>query len=154
MKINRFSVRLFFASIVRRIRVSLLLLRGYDIKYSTIIEKGVRLDKLNPNGIHIGAHTLVAGGAIILSHEHCKRTKDNQPYITNTSIGKNCFIGINAIILPGVIIGDEVIVGAGAIVTKNVPSKCVVAGNPAKIIRTGISMNEYAALIQWSESAY
>jgi len=57
---------------------------------------------------------------------------------------------VNSIILPGVKIGDEVIVGAGAVVTKSVPPNCVVAGNPAKIIRDGISMNDFAALNNWT----
>ena len=51
----------------------------------------------------------------------------------------------------GLKIGDEVIVGAGAVVTKDVPSNCVVAGNPAKIIRTGIRMNDFAALENWTK---
>ncbi len=145
---RRFRYRLLMASIVRHVRIFMRRFWGYDLKYSTILERGVRLDKLNPKGIHIGAYTLVASGAVILSHEHCKRVQDNQPYLTHTFIGTRCFIGINAIILPGIVIGDEVIVGAGAVVTKNVPSKCIVAGNPAKIIRTGICMTEFAALAE------
>ena len=143
---RRFRYRLLVATTVRRLRVLVLSLHGYDIRSSTILERGVRLDKLNPKGIHIGSHTLIAGGAVILSHEHCKRVGDNQPYLTDTYIGNKCFIGINAIILPGITIGDEVIVGAGAVVTKDVPSNCVVAGNLAKIIRAGIKMTEFAAL--------
>ena len=49
---------------------------------------------------------------------------------------KNCWIGFNAVILPGVILGDNTIVGAGSIVTKSFESgHCVIAGNPAKIIK-------------------
>ena len=51
--------------------------------------------------------------------------------------------------MPGITIGDEVIVGAGAVVTKNVPSNVIVAGNPARIIRENIKMNEKAELINW-----
>jgi acetyltransferase-like isoleucine patch superfamily enzyme len=51
-------------------------------------------------------------------------------------IGKNCWIGIGAIILPGVILGHHTVVGAGAIVTKSFPEgHVVIAGNPAKVIR-------------------
>ena len=56
---------------------------------------------------------------------------------------------MNATILPGVHIGDEVIVGAGSVVTKNVPSNVIVAGNPARIIRENIHMNEKAELTSW-----
>lgn len=148
-----FVFRLFIANIFRKIRVFRLRLKGYNIPYSVIIEGSVILDKLNPNGIHIGANTLVAGGSVILSHDHCKRVGNNQPFLIDTFIGKNCFIAVGAIILPGVKIGDEVIVGAGAIVTKDVPSNTVVAGNPARIIRENIKMNDFAALENWTEKS-
>lgn len=48
---------------------------------------------------------------------------------------RGCWIGANAIILPGVVVGENAVVGAGSIVTQNVPTGVVVAGNPAKIIR-------------------
>ena len=50
--------------------------------------------------------------------------------------------------MPGVTIGDEVIVGSGAVVTKDVPSNCIVAGNPAKIIKEGIHTTKYGKLIE------
>lgn len=152
MSENRsFVFRLFVATILRKIRAFFLIQKGYDIKFSTIIEGTVLLDKLYPQGIHIGENTLVAGRAVILSHDHCKRVGTNQPYLVDTYIGKNCFIAVGAIVLPGVTIGDEVIVGAGAVVTKDVPANSVVAGNPAKIVRTGIRMNDFAALKNWDE---
>ena len=149
---NNFAIRLFIATIFRKFRVFKYRLKGYDIPYSTIIEGSVLLDKLYPRGIHIGENTLVAGGATILSHDHCKRVGNNQPFLVDTFIGKNCFIAVGAIILPGVKIGDEVIVGAGAVVTKDVPSNTVVVGNPAKIIRENIKMNTFAALENWTEN--
>lgn len=150
-KTKNFKLRLFFATILRKFRVFRLRLKGYDITYSTIIEGTVKLDKLYPEGIHIGENTLVAGGSVILSHDHCKRVGNNQPFLVDTYIGKNCFIAVGAIILPGVKIGDEVVVGAGAVVTKEVPANCIVAGNPAKIIRTKIKMNNLAAIENWTE---
>lgn len=47
-------------------------------------------------------------------------------------------IGVRSIILPGIAIGDSCIVGAGTVVTKNVPANSVVVGNPAKIVKTGV----------------
>jgi maltose O-acetyltransferase len=52
------------------------------------------------------------------------------------TIGNNVWIGGDAVILPGVKIGDDVVIGAGSVVTKDVPHHVVVAGNPARIIRT------------------
>ena len=121
-------------------------MRGYKFPYSVILEGGVTLDKLNKKGITIGENTLVASGTKILSHDHCKRTFNDAPFFADTAIGSNCFIAVNSVILPGVTIGDEVIVGAGSVVTKDVPSNCIVAGNPAKIIRENIKMNLFPLL--------
>jgi acetyltransferase-like isoleucine patch superfamily enzyme len=148
---SHFRIRLFIATIFRKIRVFKLRLKGYDIPYSAIIEGSVVLDKLYSKGIHIGENTLVAGGSIILSHDHCKRVGNNQPYLIDTYIGKNCFIAVKSVILPGIKIGDGVIVGAGSVVTKDVPSGAIVAGNPARVIRENIVMNDFAALENWSE---
>ena len=51
------------------------------------------------------------------------------------SIGDNVWIGGNTTILPGVTVGDNVTIGAGSVVTRDIPSDCVVAGNPARVIR-------------------
>jgi len=66
---------------------------------------------------------------------------------TDTYIGKRCFIGANAIIMPGVTVGNESIIGSGAIVTKDVPSNSIVAGNPAKIIKEGIRTKRFGQLL-------
>ncbi|MDZ7634100.1 MAG: hypothetical protein U5L72_06535 [Bacteroidales bacterium] len=57
-------------------------------------------------------------------------------------------------IMPGVHVGDEVIVGAGAVVTKDVPSNVIVAGNPARIIREKIRMNDRAELLNWQNGQW
>lgn len=50
-------------------------------------------------------------------------------------IGKNCFVGCNSIILKGTVLGDGCVVGAGAVVAGKFEDNCVIAGNPAKVIR-------------------
>lgn len=55
--------------------------------------------------------------------------------VDNCTIGDNVYIGAESIIMNPVNIGDNVIIGAGSVVTKDIPSNCIVAGNPAKIIR-------------------
>lgn len=50
-------------------------------------------------------------------------------------IGKNVFIGARSIVMKGVTIGDGAVVGAGSVVTKDVPANAIVAGNPAKIVK-------------------
>lgn len=145
-----FAMRSMVAKSVQYFRNKFYRIWGYDLHPSVIMERNLNLDRLYPQGIHIGKSTLVASKVTILCHDHCKRV-DGQPLLADVYIGERCFIAVGATILPGITIGNEVIVGAGAVVTKNVPSNCIVAGNPAKIIRQGIKMNEKAELINWNQ---
>lgn len=107
-----------------------------DIGQHVCIAHKAHLDKsINPRGIHIGDYTWVLNGAFVLAHDHCRSL------YTDTYIGSHCIIGIigiNAIIMPGVTIGDEVAVGAGSVVTKDIPSNSIAVGNPAKVIKQNI----------------
>ncbi len=114
---------------------------GMHIDRSARISFGTKLDKTNPKGIHVGEESYIASGALIFTHDYARGIHKD------TYIGKRCFIGANAIVMCGINIGDEVIVGAGAIVTKDVPSHCIVAGNPAKIIKTDIHTKKFGQLI-------
>ena len=106
---------------------------GMDIGMNTGINRRAKLDKnIFPQGIHIGDNCNILAEACILSHDACRSIK------AHTYIGNNTIIGIRSIILPGVRIGSHCVVGAGSVVTKDVPDHCIVAGNPAKIIREGI----------------
>lgn len=109
-----------------------------DIGKNVIIAKTVHLDtSVNPQGLHIGDNTWVLRNAMILAHDHCRGEK-GRGALFDTHIGKNCVIGVNSIILPGVTVGDCCVVAAGSVVAKDAPPNTVVAGNPAKVIRTGI----------------
>jgi acetyltransferase-like isoleucine patch superfamily enzyme len=146
----RFAMRTFLATKIQFLRNFTYRMKGYNVHPTVIFERNLHLDRLYPAGIHIGANCLIASGTTILCHDHCKRV-DNQPFLADTFIGKNCFVAVNSTILPGVKIGDEVIVGAGAVVSRDVPSNCIVAGNPAKVIREGIKMNDKAELLNWTQ---
>lgn len=113
-----------------------------DLAPTVIISWKAKLDKsINPRGVHIGDYTWVLSGATILAHDHCRRLK------TDMYIGERCIIGINSIIMPGVRIGDSCVVGGGCIVTKDLPDHCMVVGNPARIIKEGVEVNEYGQLV-------
>lgn len=122
-----------------------------DIGKNVRIAKTVKLDtSVNPKGIHIGENTWVLRNAMILSHDHCRGVNGcNKLY--ETYIGSNCVIGVNSIILPGVNIGNHCVVAAGAVVTKDTPPNSLVAGNPAKIIKSGVVISEYGQIIKDGE---
>jgi len=110
---------------------------GMDIHPTTELSLSAKLDKTHPQGVHVGAYSYIAFEARILTHD---MTRDLS---LHTRIGENCFIGGRSIIMPGVEIGDHCIVGAGSVVTKSVPAGSVVAGNPARVLRSGMTLQTY-----------
>lgn len=96
---------------------------------------------LDSNLITIGDRTLIAPDVKIYRGEHnmdASKRFGTRHLITTTrpdTIGKDCWIGGNATILPGVKIGDNVVVAAGAVVTKDLPSNTVCGGVPARVLR-------------------
>ncbi|MBN1943222.1 MAG: acyltransferase [Phycisphaerae bacterium] len=86
------------------------------------------------NGVEIGEETIFAPGVKILSTNHDEATHAST-IEHPIKIGAHCWLGANAVILPGVELGNNVVVAAGAVVTKSFPSNVVLAGVPAKILR-------------------
>ncbi len=117
---------------------------GMDVDPTAKVSLSAKLDKTYPQGIHIGAYTCVTFGVAILAHDMARDLR------SDTVIGKNCFIGAHSIILPGVTVGDGSVVAAGSVVNKDVPAGSIVAGNPAKVIRSGIRTGAYGILEQAS----
>lgn len=105
---------------------------GMDIGQGIKLSRSAKLDQFNPKGIHIGDWTAITFDVAILSHD----MQTNK--MLDTWIGSHCFIGAKSIIMPGVRIGDHSVVGAGSVVMTDVPPNCLVSGNPAKIVRSGI----------------
>lgn len=101
----------------------------------------VCIDLQRPHMLHIGNYCKVCRGAIILAHDYSRSVviqhlHDNIGEAGMTWIGDNVFIGMNAIILMGAHIGDNSIIGAGAVVSGKYPDNSVIAGNPARVICT------------------
>ena len=88
--------------------------------------------------IFIGDDTMIGPNCSIVTATHpiSPRLRQAQyQYNKPVKIGKNVWLGANVTVLPGVTIGDNSIVGAGSVVTKDIEPNCIVVGNPAKVIR-------------------
>jgi acetyltransferase-like isoleucine patch superfamily enzyme len=85
--------------------------------------------------ITIGKGTYIAPNVGLITGNHNKYNLDKHEESKPIVLGKSCWIGMNVVILPGVVLGDHTIVAAGAVVTKSYPEGyCVIGGVPAKIM--------------------
>ncbi len=116
---------------------SLRWVKGMDIGEGCRISLKARLDGTNPRGVHIGKHTDVSFNADIMAYD----SVHDEP--VDTWIGENCQIGPFAIVYPGVRIGAGCIVATGAVVTRDVPDHCLVAGNPARVLEKDIKTGKF-----------
>ena len=116
------------------LRYKIVKLGGVNIKDSCFIYKNVTFDSLAPDLITIEKGAALTQGTIILTHY---MNPSGTPYFRTGEviIKEKAFIGCNTIICNSVVIGEGAIIGAGSVVTKDVPPYQVWAGNPAKYIK-------------------
>ncbi len=93
------------------------------------------------NGIELGKNFLFAPGIKLISSNHDFEDKSVISKAPPIKIGDNVWLGANVIILPGISIGSNVIIGAGSVVTKSFPDNVVIAGNPAKVLKSNENKN-------------
>lgn len=103
--------------------------------------KSVRIDLNRPSLVTIGSHVDMNKNFQILTHDFATGVfrnvfKEFVPSSGRIVIGNNIYFGTDVIVLKGVHIGDNCIIGAGSIVTKNIPASSVAAGRPARVICT------------------
>jgi maltose O-acetyltransferase len=128
-------------SIIRKIKDKL---TGY-IPTEELIERGMivgenfnRTSRVNIDlfswAIEIGDDVTLAPISTILTHDASMRKTLGIYKIGHVKIGNKVFVGANSIILPGITIGDNVVIAAGSVVCNDIPANCVYGGNPAKFI--------------------
>lgn len=96
--------------------------------------------------VFIGDDCMIGPGCNIATSVHPispRLRRHKLQYNKPVHIGNNVWLGAGVTVLPGITIGDDSVVGAGSVVTKDVPSKAIVAGNPAKLIRMVTDEDDY-----------
>ena len=105
---------------------------GITIGAGTTIDQGVRLD--GRGGLTIGASVSIGPEVALLTAEHDPQSPDFAGRTAPVVIEDHAWLGMRAMVLPGVTVGKGAVVAAGAVVTRDVPAYAIVGGVPAKVI--------------------
>lgn len=111
---------------------------GYNIEIGENFYANHNLIILDGNKVKFGDNVFIAPNCGFYTAGHpldAKRRNESLEYAKPIEVGNNVWIGGNVVVLPGVKIGDNVVIGAGSIVTKDIPSNVVAVGNPCKVIK-------------------
>jgi maltose O-acetyltransferase len=110
---------------------------GYNIHVGDNFYAGFNCTILDMAEVRVGDNCMIGPNVGLYTAGHSIEPKDRNKsgYAITITIGNDVWIGGSCVILPGVTIGDNSIVAAGSVVTKDVPSNVIVAGNPAKILK-------------------
>lgn len=111
---------------------------GHHCHFGKNVYVNYNLTAVDDTHIYVGDNTMMAPNVILASAAHPldpeERRKGYQ-YNKPVHIGKNCWLGAGVIVVPGVSIGDDTVIGAGSVVTKDIPSGVVAVGNPCRVIK-------------------
>ncbi|QKD13837.1 acyltransferase [Mesorhizobium sp. NZP2077] len=107
----------------------------------SFINSGVMIDAALR--VSIGKNCLIGDCVVIQDSNYHEIDEGSGVKTKAVLIGDNVWIGRNSIILPGVELGDHSVIGAGSVVTKSVPARSLVAGNPARILREVVASPDY-----------
>ena len=111
---------------------------GHHVHFGRNIYANYNLTLVDDTHIYVGDYTMFGPNVTIATAGHPILPELRQrglQYNMPVRIGKNCWLGAGVIILPGITIGDDVVVGAGSVVTKDIPSGVVAVCNPCRILR-------------------
>ena len=112
---------------------------GYNITVGDNFFLNVNGKLMDSGKITIGDNVFIAPNVCIITEEHAmdvEQRADGLEYTRPVTIGDNVWICAGALILPGVTIGEGSVIGAGSVVTRSVPPRCLAVGNPCRVIRS------------------
>ena len=111
---------------------------GRHVHFGSHVYANFNLTLVDDTHIYIGDYTMIGPNVVIVSGTHpvCPELRE-QGYEFNlpVHIGRNCWLGAGVMVMPGVTIGDNSVIGAGSIVTKDIPANVVAVGNHCRILR-------------------
>ncbi|MBQ8967400.1 sugar O-acetyltransferase [Ruminococcus sp.] len=111
---------------------------GKHCHFGKKIYANFNLTLVDDTHIYVGDYTMFAPNVVVASAGHPidpDLRREGLQYNMPVHIGKNCWIGAGVLIMPGVTIGDNVVIGAGSVVTKDIPSNMLAFGNPCRVQR-------------------
>ena len=111
---------------------------GHHVHFGRMVYANYGLTMVDDTHIYVGDCTMFGPNVVVATAGHpiLPELREQQyQYNIPVRIGRNCWIGAGAIILPGVTIGDNVVVGAGSVVTRDLPDSVVAVGNPCRVLR-------------------
>ncbi len=111
---------------------------GHHVHFGKNVYANFNLSLVDDTHIYVGDNTMFGPNVVVATAGHPilpeLREKFYQ-YNMPVYIGKNCWIGAGVVIVPGVKIGDNVVIGAGSVVTRDIPDNVVAVGNPCRVLR-------------------
>ena len=111
---------------------------GKHVHFGKCVYANFNFTAVDDTHIYVGAYTMFGPNVILATAGHPilpKLRQEAYQYNMPVHIGKNCWLGAGVIVLPGVTIGDNTVIGAGSVVTKDIPSNVVAVGNPCRVLR-------------------
>ncbi len=111
---------------------------GHHVHFGKKVYANFNLTLVDDTYIYVGDCTMFGPNVTVATAGHPilpELREQGYQYNASVRIGKNCWIGAGAIILPGVTIGDNTVIGAGSVVTKDIPANVVAVGNPCRVMR-------------------
>lgn len=111
---------------------------GKHVHFGDWVYANFNLTLVDDTHIYVGSNTMFGPNVTLATAGHpiepALREKGYQ-YNAPIRIGKNCWLGAGVIVLPGVTIGDNTVIGAGSVVTRDIPSDVVAIGSPCRVLR-------------------